>query len=197
MPPPRGWLPIGDDSASPAPGVPATAEAVGCGYTEEGGSHGGSQTFHDDQAGHEGSTGPCRTEAHQGHDHLTRKGDDPVQREGLDDETSSPRQGHDHRTDSPRQGHDDDAGAIPIDRAQASGPDPAQDHCRAHGGGPGATRQRVPRTAHAEFSPAANRPDPVDLLESQSKNRVQELIPVRYGRMMSSAFAFLPGLGHR
>ena len=56
-----------------------------------------------------------------------------------------------------------------------------------------AIRQRVPRTAHAEFSPAANRPDPVDLLESQSKNRVQELIPVRYGRMMTSPFAFYRG----
>jgi uncharacterized protein (DUF2252 family) len=56
-----------------------------------------------------------------------------------------------------------------------------------------ALRQRVPRTAHAEFSPAANRPDPVDLLESQSKNRVQELVPVRYGRMMTSPFAFYRG----
>ena len=56
-----------------------------------------------------------------------------------------------------------------------------------------ALRQRVPRTAHGEFSPAANRPDPVDLLESQSKNRVQELIPVRYGRMIESPFAFYRG----
>jgi uncharacterized protein (DUF2252 family) len=56
-----------------------------------------------------------------------------------------------------------------------------------------ALRQRVPRTSHAEFSPAADRSDPIDLLESQSKDRVQELVPVRYGRMMTSPFAFYRG----
>jgi uncharacterized protein (DUF2252 family) len=56
-----------------------------------------------------------------------------------------------------------------------------------------ALRQRVPRTSHAEFSPPGNRPDPIDLLESQSRDRVQELVPVRYGRMMTSPFAFYRG----
>src|SRR5262245_17220979 len=54
-------------------------------------------------------------------------------------------------------------------------------------------RERVPRSAHAAYEPAPDRADPVDLLESQSKDRVQELVPVRYGRMMTSAFAYYRG----
>jgi uncharacterized protein (DUF2252 family) len=56
-----------------------------------------------------------------------------------------------------------------------------------------ALRERVPRTSHAAYEPAADRADPVDLLESQSKDRVQELVPVRYGRMATSPFAFYRG----
>jgi uncharacterized protein (DUF2252 family) len=56
-----------------------------------------------------------------------------------------------------------------------------------------ALRERVPRSSHAEFTPAADRPDPVELLESQSKDRLQDLVPVRYGRMMTSPFAFYRG----
>ena len=56
-----------------------------------------------------------------------------------------------------------------------------------------ALRERVPRTSHAAYEPAPDRADPVDLLESQSKDRVQELVPVRYGRMATSPFAFYRG----
>src|SRR5262245_27955595 len=56
-----------------------------------------------------------------------------------------------------------------------------------------ALRDRVPRTSHATYEPTPDRADPLDLLESQSKDRLQELVPVRYGRMMTSPFAFYRG----
>jgi uncharacterized protein (DUF2252 family) len=56
-----------------------------------------------------------------------------------------------------------------------------------------AARARVPRERHAEFRPAADRPDPVALLQQQDASRVPELLPIRYGRMLASPFAFLRG----
>jgi uncharacterized protein (DUF2252 family) len=56
-----------------------------------------------------------------------------------------------------------------------------------------AARQVVPRGSHAEWEPAPDRPDPVDLLEAQARDRIQELMPIRYSRMMASPFAFLRG----
>jgi uncharacterized protein (DUF2252 family) len=56
-----------------------------------------------------------------------------------------------------------------------------------------AARRLVPRGGHAEWAPAPDRPDPVELLEAQARNRIQELLPIRYGRMMASPFAFLRG----
>jgi uncharacterized protein (DUF2252 family) len=46
---------------------------------------------------------------------------------------------------------------------------------------------------HGEWVPAIDRPDPVGLLEKQAATRVQELVPIRYGRMMLSAFTFYRG----
>ncbi len=56
-----------------------------------------------------------------------------------------------------------------------------------------AIRSKVPRAAHALWSPMPDRIDPIDLLEQSSLNRLQSLIPIRYGRMLSSPFAFLRG----
>jgi uncharacterized protein (DUF2252 family) len=56
-----------------------------------------------------------------------------------------------------------------------------------------AARRTVPRGSHAEWAPAPDRPDPVDLLEMQAKGRLEELMPIRYARMMASPFAFLRG----
>jgi uncharacterized protein (DUF2252 family) len=41
--------------------------------------------------------------------------------------------------------------------------------------------------------PAADRPDPVELLEHQATTRVGQLVPLRYGRMLASPFAFYRG----
>ena len=54
-------------------------------------------------------------------------------------------------------------------------------------------RTKAPRSAHAHWEPATDRPDPVTLLEEQSKDRVAELIPIRYGRMLVSPFTFFRG----
>jgi uncharacterized protein (DUF2252 family) len=56
-----------------------------------------------------------------------------------------------------------------------------------------AARRAVPRGSHAEGKPAPDRPDPVDLLETQARDRIQELMPLRYARMMASPFAFMRG----
>jgi uncharacterized protein (DUF2252 family) len=56
-----------------------------------------------------------------------------------------------------------------------------------------AARSTAPRSSHAAFEPAADRPDPIALLEEQSATRVPELVPIRYGRMLDSPFAFLRG----
>ncbi len=54
-------------------------------------------------------------------------------------------------------------------------------------------RKRVPRSAHAPWAPAPDRPDPVAMLEASSRGRAPELVPIRYGRMLPSPFAFLRG----
>lgn len=54
-------------------------------------------------------------------------------------------------------------------------------------------RSRVPRSAHAQYMPAQDRPDPVALLEASNKGRLAELIPLRYGRMAPSPLTFLRG----
>src|SRR5215210_266944 len=56
-----------------------------------------------------------------------------------------------------------------------------------------AARRLVARGSHAEWAPAPDRPDPVALLEAQARNRIQELLPIRYSRMMASPFAFMRG----
>lgn len=54
-------------------------------------------------------------------------------------------------------------------------------------------RQRVPRSAQAEWTTPADRADPVAILIEQGKSRIQELLPVRYARMKADPFAFLRG----
>ncbi len=56
-----------------------------------------------------------------------------------------------------------------------------------------AARAEVPRSAHAEFDPGPERPDPIALLEGQAETRVPELVPIRYGRMLVSPFTFYRG----
>ena len=53
-------------------------------------------------------------------------------------------------------------------------------------------RDRLALADHAQLA-TADRPDPVALLESQAAVRVSDLVPIRYGRMVSSPFAHYRG----
>jgi uncharacterized protein (DUF2252 family) len=54
-------------------------------------------------------------------------------------------------------------------------------------------RSEVPRASHAVFEPGSHRADPIELLKRQDRTRVAELLPIRYGRMLASPFAFYRG----
>ena len=56
-----------------------------------------------------------------------------------------------------------------------------------------AMRLAVPLASHAQWHAPAHRRDPIDLLIESSVGRVPELLPIRYGRMMQSPFAFYRG----
>ena len=56
-----------------------------------------------------------------------------------------------------------------------------------------AQREQTPLSSHAGWKPAADRPDPVALLEEQNTRREPDLVPVRHGRMMVSPFTFYRG----
>jgi uncharacterized protein (DUF2252 family) len=54
-------------------------------------------------------------------------------------------------------------------------------------------RERVPRTSHAEWAAPSGRPDPIEVLHHSDRGRLPELLPIRYGRMRESPFAFFRG----
>ena len=54
-------------------------------------------------------------------------------------------------------------------------------------------RRQVPLSAQAEWKVPANRADPIEVLIEQGKNRIAELLPLRYARMKTDPFAFLRG----
>ena len=56
-----------------------------------------------------------------------------------------------------------------------------------------AKREQVPLSSHSEWHPAPDRPDPVSLLQAQDEGRVPQLLPIKYGRMLESAFTFYRG----
>src|SRR5215210_7806213 len=75
---------------------------------------------------------------------------------------------------------------------EATGATPASSHRQRLERGR-AARRAVPRGSHAGWKPAPDRADPVDLLEAQARDRIPDLMPIRYARMMASPFAFLRG----
>ena len=56
-----------------------------------------------------------------------------------------------------------------------------------------ALRDKVRRTAQAQFAPQARRADPIELLKKGDRGRLEDLLPIRYERMRSSPFAFFRG----
>jgi uncharacterized protein (DUF2252 family) len=56
-----------------------------------------------------------------------------------------------------------------------------------------ALREKASRSSQAEWKPPADRRDAVDLLVESSAGRLEDLLPIRYGRMMVSPFTFYRG----
>jgi Uncharacterized protein conserved in bacteria (DUF2252) len=69
-------------------------------------------------------------------------------------------------------------------------PHPSVEQRRARGR---EARDRTPLPSHTGWVPAADRPDPVALLQEQDATREPDLVPVRHGRMMVSPFTFYRG----
>jgi uncharacterized protein (DUF2252 family) len=69
-------------------------------------------------------------------------------------------------------------------------PHPSVDERKARGK---SARKQVKLSGHSGWAPNAGRPDPVALLEEQNATREPDLVPVRHGRMMVSAFTFYRG----
>ena len=72
------------------------------------------------------------------------------------------------------------------------GNDRAPERRGAEGEGQG-LRDKAALASHEGWKPAADRPDPVALLEEQNTTREPDLVPVRHGRMMVSPFTFYRG----
>lgn len=56
-----------------------------------------------------------------------------------------------------------------------------------------ALRVRTPRSSHGEWRPRRKGRPVVAMLEASNRGRVPALVPIRYGRMLASPFAFLRG----
>jgi uncharacterized protein (DUF2252 family) len=54
-------------------------------------------------------------------------------------------------------------------------------------------REQVSRSSHGKWAPAPSRPDPIGLLREQDKNRLKQLLPFKYCRMLKSPLTFLRG----
>src|SRR5262249_51707363 len=56
-----------------------------------------------------------------------------------------------------------------------------------------ALRPKSPRKGLADWQPAADQADPIQLLDDSSQRRIEELLPIRYGVMMQRPFLFYRG----
>src|SRR5690242_10247310 len=56
-----------------------------------------------------------------------------------------------------------------------------------------ALRDKLARDQHGRWRPSKDRPSPIDILHKSDAGRVKELVPIRYGRMLQSPFAFYRG----
>lgn len=54
-------------------------------------------------------------------------------------------------------------------------------------------RKEVTRASHAGWTAPADRRDPLEILAESNATRLPDLVPVRYGRMLASAFTYFRG----
>ena len=76
------------------------------------------------------------------------------------------------------------------ERASQAVPYKSADERRAEGK---AMRDAAPREGHGHWKVRKDRRDPIDILSESNKGRLQDLVPIRFGRMMQSPFAFYRG----
>jgi uncharacterized protein (DUF2252 family) len=85
---------------------------------------------------------------------------------------------------------DDDDWTPEVDVSATQVDRPTREALQALGG---SARQTLPPATLGAWAPAADRPDPIALLEEQAATRLPQLVPVRYGRMAVSPFTFYRG----
>ncbi len=56
-----------------------------------------------------------------------------------------------------------------------------------------AMRDKLPRARHSWWKDGKSRPDPIEILRKSDTDRLKELVPIRYGRMLQSPFTFYRG----
>jgi len=56
-----------------------------------------------------------------------------------------------------------------------------------------ALRVRVPRQSHANWPRTVRSRDPIQLLQRSNAGRLPDLVPIRFGRMLTNPFTFLRG----
>ena len=56
-----------------------------------------------------------------------------------------------------------------------------------------ALRETLPHGLHAAWKKQSKARDPIAILEESNRDRLPELVPIRYGRMLRSPFTFLRG----
>jgi uncharacterized protein (DUF2252 family) len=54
-------------------------------------------------------------------------------------------------------------------------------------------REKCSRSRHAEWSPSLRSWNPIDLIETSNKDRIESLVAIRYQRMLESPFKFFRG----
>ena len=87
----------------------------------------------------------------------------------------------------------EDGGGAMSTSPKAIEPD-ARDRSRAVRARAGKERRvKVPRSSSADWAPAKDRPDPIDLIREADRGRLPKLLPIRYGRMSLSPFTFFRG----
>ncbi len=72
-------------------------------------------------------------------------------------------------------------------------PEPQFSHADERRAAGKALRDQVPRDAHSHWRAPKQRRDIIEILEASNQGRLDSLIPIRYGRMMVSPFAFFRG----
>jgi len=56
-----------------------------------------------------------------------------------------------------------------------------------------ALRDKIPRQQHGRWKEGKGRTNPINILQQSDAGRMKELVPIRYGRMLQSPFAFYRG----